>query len=66
MTVLLYVALDDVELNISRVAVRAEGAEGGGHSAPADEIRRIHSASMKNLSKAIQGAPAWLREALRD
>jgi predicted ABC-type ATPase len=48
--VLLYVALDDVELNISRVAVRADG---GGHSAPPDEIRRIHSASMKNLLRAI-------------
>jgi predicted ABC-type ATPase len=51
LTVLLYVALDDVELNISRVAVRADG---GGHSAPPDEIRRIHSASMKNLRRAIQ------------
>jgi len=47
----LYVALDDVELNISRVAIRADG---GGHSAPPDEIRRIHNASMKNLSWAIQ------------
>lgn len=95
LTVLLYVALNDVELNISRVAVRADS---GGHSAPPDEIRRIHNASMKNLSRAIQefdqvrvfdnsrydsgpdlvleaidgriryladGAPAWLREALR-
>lgn len=51
LTVLLYVALDDVELNITRVAVRADG---GGHSAPPDEIRRIHDASMKNLSRAIQ------------
>jgi len=51
LTVLLYVALDDVELNISRVAVRADG---GGHSAPPDEIRRIHSASIKNLRRAIQ------------
>ncbi len=51
LTVLLYVALDDVELNISRVAVRADG---GGHSAPPDEIRRIHGASMKNLGRAIQ------------
>jgi predicted ABC-type ATPase len=51
LTVLLYVALDDVELNISRVAIRADG---GGHSAPPDEIRRIHSASMKNLGRAIQ------------
>lgn len=48
---LLYVALDDVELNISRVAIRADGS---GHSAPPDEIRRIHGASMKNLSRAIQ------------
>jgi len=51
LTVLLYVALDAVELNIRRVAVRADR---GGHSAPADEIRRIHSASMKNLSRALQ------------
>jgi len=51
LTVMLYVALDDVELNISRVAVRADG---GGHAAPPDEIRRIHSASMKNLSRATQ------------
>jgi predicted ABC-type ATPase len=35
LTVLLYVALDDVELNISRVAIRADGS---GHSAPPDEI----------------------------
>jgi len=48
---MLYVARDDVELNVSRVAVRADG---GGHAAPPDEIRRIHSASMKNLSRAIQ------------
>jgi predicted ABC-type ATPase/Flp pilus assembly protein TadD len=51
LTVLAFVALDDVELNISRVAVRADR---GGHSAPAEEIRRIHSASMKNLGRAIQ------------
>jgi len=51
LTVLLFVALNDVELNISRVAARADR---GGHSAPADEIRRIHSASMKNLGRAIQ------------
>jgi predicted ABC-type ATPase len=51
LTLMLYVALDDVELNISRVAVRADS---GGHAAPPDEIRRIHSASMKNLSRAIQ------------
>jgi predicted ABC-type ATPase len=51
LTVLLFVALDDVELNISRVAVRTDR---GGHSAPPDEIRRIHNASMKNLSRAIQ------------
>jgi len=61
LTVLLYVALDDVELNISRVAVRADR---GGHSALAG------SASMKNIGRAIQefdqvkaeGAPAWLLE----
>jgi len=47
LTVPLYVALDDVKLNISRVAVRADA---GGHSAPPDEIRRIHSASVKNLA----------------
>jgi predicted ABC-type ATPase len=48
LTVLLYVALDDVELNISRVAVRADL---GGHSAPPDEIRRIYSASMKGAER---------------
>ena len=51
LTVLLFVALDDVELNISRVAVRTDR---GGHSAPPDEIRRIHNASMNNLTRAIQ------------
>lgn len=51
LTVLLYVALASVELNISRVIIRADG---GGHSAPPDEIRRIHAASMKNLNRAIQ------------
>jgi predicted ABC-type ATPase len=63
LTVLLFVALDDVELNISRVAVRADR---GGHSALAG------SASMKNIGRAIQefdqvkaeGAPAWLLEVL--
>lgn len=49
-TVLRYVATDDVEANIARVAARAEA---GGHAAPPNQIREIYAASLKNLAEAL-------------
>ena len=43
---LTYVATDDAEANIERVAMRADR---GGHSAPPERLRSIYEASLKNF-----------------
>lgn len=48
---MLYVALSDFNLNLKRVADRARA---GGHSAPAEQLRGIHQASLGNLPRAIR------------
>ena len=46
-----YIALSDFSQNLTRVTARARA---GGHSAPADQLRRIHDASLANLPRAIR------------
>lgn len=46
-----YLALDDVEAHIERMAIRADA---GGHSAPAGRLREIHRASLANLVRVLQ------------
>ena len=46
-----YIALSDFSQNLNRVTARARA---GGHSAPADQLRRIHDASLANLLLAIR------------
>ena len=47
---MLYVALGDFSQNLKRVTDRARA---GGHSAPAEQLRGIHEASLANLPRAI-------------
>ena len=47
---MLYVALSDFSQNLKRVTDRARA---GGHSAPAEQLRGIHQASLANLPRAI-------------
>jgi predicted ABC-type ATPase len=47
---LIYVGIDDVETNISRVTTRVFD---GGHNVPEDDIRRRYERSIENLPKAI-------------
>jgi predicted ABC-type ATPase len=46
-----YIALDGFEENLKRVISRALA---GGHSAPAEQLQKIHEASLKNLPSAIR------------
>jgi len=46
-----YIALSDFSQNLKRVTARARA---GCHSAPADQLRRIHAASIANLPRAIR------------
>ncbi len=46
-----YIALSDFSQNLTRVTARARA---GGHSAPADQLRGIHDASLANLTRAIR------------
>jgi len=46
-----YIALSDFSQNLARVTARARA---GGHSAPADQLHRIHNASLANLPRAIR------------
>ncbi len=46
-----YVALDDVEKNIKRVAARAQA---GGHAASPGRIRAIHRSSLGNLARGLR------------
>ena len=48
---MVYVALDDLTLNIERVAARADA---GGHSAPLQRLQEIHAASLHNLCIAFR------------
>ena len=45
-----YIALNGFAQNLKRVIARALA---GGHSAPADQLQKIHEASLRNLPKAI-------------
>lgn len=47
---MVFVALSDFSRNLKRVIDRARA---GGHSAPAEQLRRIHQASLANLPRAI-------------
>lgn len=49
-SLLLFMATEDVRINIARIAARGHI---GGHSSPEAEIRAIFSASMANLPRAI-------------
>jgi predicted ABC-type ATPase len=46
-----YIALNGFAQNLKRVIARALA---GGHSAPADQLQKIHEASLRNLPKAIR------------
>jgi predicted ABC-type ATPase len=46
-----YIALNGFAQNLKRVIARALA---GGHSAPADQLQKIHEASVRNLPKAIR------------
>ena len=46
-----YVATSDVEENVARVTMRAQG---GGHGAAASDIRDIYQASLGNLLAALE------------
>ena len=46
-----YIALDGFEENLKRVISRALA---GGHSAPAEQLQKIHEASLKNLPRAMR------------
>jgi predicted ABC-type ATPase len=48
---MIYIALDGFQQNLKRVISRALA---GGHSAPAEQLQRIHEASLKNLPRAIR------------
>jgi predicted ABC-type ATPase len=48
---LIYISIDNVEVNIDRVAQRV--AEGG-HDVPIEDIRRRYERSLKNLPTALQ------------
>jgi predicted ABC-type ATPase len=50
LTQMVYVATNDVEVNVERVARRALN---GGHAAPPERIREIYEASLGNLRAAI-------------
>jgi predicted ABC-type ATPase len=46
-----YIALNGFAQNLKRVIARALA---GGHSAPADQLQKIHEASLRNLPRAIR------------
>jgi len=46
-----YVALDNVELHLERIAIRAQS---GGHAASERTLRSIHRESLKNLPEALR------------
>jgi predicted ABC-type ATPase len=46
-----YIALDGFAQNLRRVIARALA---GGHSAPAEQLQKIHEASLGNLPRAIR------------
>ena len=46
-----YIALDDFRLHLKRVISRALAS---GHSAPAEQLQKIHEASLKNLPRAMR------------
>ncbi|NJL78293.1 MAG: AAA family ATPase [Richelia sp. RM2_1_2] len=48
---LIYIGVDNVNTNISRVQLRARR---GGHNVPPDDIRRRYERSMNNLAKALE------------
>jgi predicted ABC-type ATPase len=48
---LLYVALESVEINVERVAIRADK---GGHAASPGRIRQIYAASLRNFVRALR------------
>lgn len=49
-TLMVFVATDDVETNVVRVAARGLG---GGHSAPAQRVREVHCSSLGNAVAAF-------------
>lgn len=49
-TLMVFVATDDVETNVVRVAARGLG---GGHSAPAERVREVYRSSLGNLAAAV-------------
>jgi predicted ABC-type ATPase len=54
-----YIATESLEINLNRVAIRAEG---GGHSAPPDVLESIRRSSYENLLKAINSVGQSLDE----
>ena len=53
-----YVATEDVEANIERVAMRADR---GGHSASVAKIRETYAASLKHFARALRESRKSLR-----
>jgi predicted ABC-type ATPase len=51
LVVMRYVALQDVEQHLKRIALRAQS---GGHAASESVLRAIHGASLKNLPRALR------------
>jgi predicted ABC-type ATPase len=47
---MIYVALEDVQINLDRIKARAKL---GFHSAPVDVLRDIHTRSLENLKRAV-------------
>ncbi len=47
---MVYVALDDVQINLKRIKARAKL---GFHSAPVEVLRGIHAQSLENLKQAV-------------
>ena len=54
-----YIATESLEINLNRVAIRADG---GGHSAPPDVLESIRQSSYENLFKAINSVAQSLDE----
>jgi predicted ABC-type ATPase len=51
LVVMRYLALQDVEQHLERIALRAQS---GGHAASESVLRRIHRASLQNLPRALR------------
>jgi predicted ABC-type ATPase len=51
-TTMFYISTENIAVNLRRIIARAQG---GGHSAPEETLRKIHAGSYATLSLAIAG-----------